>query len=698
MKKIFFFLLASTLFFASCVKQKFDEPTLASSTVDFTANTTIAALKKLHTTGGLELIKTDIIIEGTVIADDASGNFYKTIVIQDATAGIEVKINVAGLANDFPIGSKVLIKCNGLTLGDYAGLTQLGGGNMIDAKGNTVLASIEQLLIGSYIFKAGKGAVITPKVVKISDLNNSLASTLIQIDNVEFAKLSFGVPFADGTKKVIAINRNLVDCTGGTMFLRTSSFATFVNDLTPTGNGSIVGVYSTFNVDKQLYLRDLNDVSKMTNTRCDGTTGGGGTGGTGGGSTELFAIGDLRAVFTGTKTTAPANKYIKGVVISDAVNKNVQPSSCIVQGDDGKGITVRFTATHPYLLGDAIQVDVAGLEISEYNGLLQVNNVPLANAKKLGKGTLPTPKKLTIAQIIADFENVESTLVAIDNCSHTASKYGGNVILDDKTGKITLFTSSSATLTATFAADVPVSNVLNIVGIIGQYTTATANTNQIQMRNLADATKGTGGTGGGTAIVEPIGTIRSYFTGTLTKVPANKALRGVVISDKDGKNIPALNVIVQGDDGKGILVRLTGTNTFPLGELLEIDASNMELSEFNGLLQLNKIPLVNVKDLGKGVLPTPKVVTLGQLATDAESLESTLVQVKNVDFGGADKYGGTIKITDGTGTFDLFTSTSATYTAVFGADVPPTGVKTLTAIVSQFTTYQLQMRNAGDVK
>jgi Family of unknown function (DUF5689) len=697
MKKIFFFLLASTLFITSCVKQKFDEPTLADSTVDFKSNTTIAALKKLHTTGALEQIKTDVIVEGTVIADDASNNYYKTIVIQDSTAGIDVKITAASLFNDFPMGSKVLIKCNGLTLGDYFGLTQLGGGSALDTKGNIVLAGIEQALISTYVFKAGKGTVITPRVVKIADLNSNLASTLIQIDNVEFAKLHFGVPFADGPKKSTQ-NRNLVDCNGGTVFVRTSGYATFVNDLTPTGNGTIIGVYSTYNTDKQLYIRDLGDVSKMTNTRCDGTTGGG-TGGTGGTSTQEIKMGDLRAIFTGTKTTAPANKFIKGVVISDAVNKNVQPSSCIVQGADGKGITVRFTGTHPYLLGDAIQVDVAGMEISEYNGLLQVNNVPLANAKNLGKGTLPTPKKLTIAQIIADFENVESTLVAIDNCSHTATKYGGNVVLDDKTGKITLYTSSSATLTATFAADVPVSNVLNIVGIIGQYTTATGNTNQIQMRNLADATKGSGGTtGGGSANVEPIGTIRGYFTGTLTKAPANKALRGVVISDKDGKNIPTLNAVIQGEDGKGILVRFTAAHTYPLGQLLEIDASNMELSEFNGVLQLNKVPLTNVKDLGKGTLPTPKVITLGQLATDAESLESTLVQVKNVDFGGAAKYGGTIKITDGTGTFDLFTSTSATYTAVFGADVPPAGAKTLTAIVSQFTTYQLQMRNASDVK
>ena len=717
MKKIFF-LLFSVAFIASCVKQEFDkpEPTVGGgATLDFKSNTTIAELKKLHTLGGLEQITDDKIIEGTVIGNDESGNIYKSMVIQDATAGIEVKINATSLYNDFKVGTKILIKCKDLTLGDYNGLVQIGGG-LFDNNGTSALAGIEQALISTYIFKGGAGTPITPRIVKIADLTNDLASTLIQIDNAEFAALSAGVSYADGVKK-LTVNRTVNTCNnGGSIVVRTSGYANFANDLTPTGSGSIVGIYTIFGTTKQLLVRNPID-AKMTNNRCDGSTGGGG--GTGGNVTgEPISIGDVRAIFTGTKTTVTANKLISGVVISDYVNKNWNAQNCIIQGADGKGIMVRFSAAHSFALGDAIDVAAGGLELSEFNGTLQINAVPLANAKKTGAGTLPTPKKVTIAQVIGNIKTYESTLIAIDNCAHTATKFGGNVTIDDKTGKMTLFTATSVSNTATFAADVPVSTVLNLVGVAGQYATASGTTYQILMRNITDATKGTGGTvvGGGTGgsyTVEPIGTFRGYYTGATGLAPAAKGIKGIVISDLAGKNINNLNLVLQGADGRGILVRFTKAHTFPLGQSIEIDASNMELSEFNGLLQLNKVPLTNVKDNGLGTLPTPKVVTLAQLATDAEILESTLVQINNVDFAGATKFGGTVKITDGATTFDLYTQPGGTSTsgvvtpaATFAANVPPSGNKnTLTAIVSEFTTTtatakgsQLLMRNASDVK
>ena len=720
MKKIFF-LLFSVAFVASCVKQEFDKPVPTvggGASLDFKANTTIAELKKLHTLGGLEQITDDKIIEATVIGNDESGNIYKSMVIQDATAGIELKINATSLYNDFKVGTKVLVKCKDLTLGDYNGLTQIGFAG-VDFNGAPALVGIEQALITNYIFKGGAGNPITPKVIKIADLTNDLASTLIQIDNAEFAAGSFGLPYADAVKKASA-NRNVTSCVVGTIVVRTSGYANFANDLTPTGNGSIVGIFTVFGATKQLLVRSPIDVN-MIEKRCDGTAGGGGnvTG-------DPITIGEVRAIYTGTKTTVTANKLVSGVVISDAANKNWNGQNCIIQGADGKGIMIRFSAAHPFLLGDALDIAVGGLELSEFNGTLQVNAVPTTNAKKVGAGTLPAPKKVTISQVIGDIKAYESTLIAIDNCAHTAAKYGGNIIIDDKTGKMTLYTvlggtSQAGVVTppATFAAAVPVSTVLNLVGVAGQYATATGTTYQILMRNISDATKGTGGTtvgggGGGSYTVEPIGTLRGYYTGATGLVPASKGIKGIVISDFAGKNINNLNLVLQGADGRGILVRFTKAHTFPLGQSIEIDASNMELSEFNGLLQLNKVPLANVKDNGLGTLPTPKVVTLAQLATDSEILESTLVQINNIDFGGAAKFGGTVQITDdGVATFALYTQPGGTSgsgvvtpPATFAANVPPAGNKnTLTAIVAEFTTAtatakgsQLLMRNASDVK
>ncbi len=712
MKKIFFLLTSFVLIFAACVDQKFDEPELTTETADFKANATIADLKKLHTElGQFKFVKIDkdLIIEGTVIADDASGNFYKTIVIQDATAGIDIKINATGLYNDFPIGSKVLVKCKDLTLSDYNFQYQLGGG-IFDNNGKDALAGIEQALIPTYIFKNGKGT-ITPRIVKLADLTDEMTSTLIQLDNVEFSKSSY-TTFADGAKK-LTVNRPINDCNAGSILLRTSGYCSFANDVTSEKNGIVIGIYSVFGTDKQLFIRDPSDV-RFDKNRCDGTAGGGGTGGTGGSSTELLSIGDLRNSFTGTKTTVAANKYIKGVVISDKDGKNVQALNMVVQGDDGKGIMVRFTAAHSYALGDAVEIDVAGAVLDEYQSNLQVSGVTIAKSKTTGKGILPTPKKFTIADVATGIENLESTLVLIENCAHTATKYGGNIVLDDKSGsKITLYTSNTTALTATFSNDVPVSTVLNVVGIIGQFGT----TNQIQMRNLADATKGAGGGtvgggGGGATTLVSIGSIRNEYLGATTKVSSGKSIKGVVISDKDSKNVSSvLNVVLQGDDGKGIIVRFDKAATFALGESIEVNVGDLELSEFNGGLQINKVPLGNAVSKGTGTLPTPKVMTIADYVLNFENVESTLIQIKDATLTGGKYFDaargtnnstkGTLKVTDNTGTIDMYTLAAAT----FAGETPPSTAVTVTGIAGEFTAIgspakgiQISIRNASDVK
>src|SRR5689334_14604583 len=87
-------LIASIVFASisiSCNK-KFDEPP-AYVAPNIVADLTIRDLKAMHTTGKFEQITIDKTISGIVIADDRSGQFYKTIVIQDSTGGISVKLD-----------------------------------------------------------------------------------------------------------------------------------------------------------------------------------------------------------------------------------------------------------------------------------------------------------------------------------------------------------------------------------------------------------------------------------------------------------------------------------------------------------------------------------------------------------------------------------------------------------------------------
>ncbi len=261
----------------ACFKTEFDEPVLDTNSPDAKANTTIAELKKLHITpDGFDKITEDFVISGEVIMDDRSGNYYKTLVIQDATGGIEVKFNDGYLYTQFPVGRILFIKCKGLILTDYNALTQLSGGT-IEQGGVISEVGLTQAQVATNVVKGGYVTTpIAPKVVKISDINESMVSTLVRLEDVQFIKADTSKTYADPITKN-SLNRTLEDCNGKQMLLRSSGYSTFVADKTPAKKGQVVGVLSIYKKDYQFYIRDLNDVV-MTEARCG--SGGGGGGGT----------------------------------------------------------------------------------------------------------------------------------------------------------------------------------------------------------------------------------------------------------------------------------------------------------------------------------------------------------------------------------------------------------------------------------
>lgn len=470
MKK-FSFLIAITALLAigvvSCVDQTFDEPPV-TDLPQLTGNTTIDALKKKHTIGATaSKITEDLIIEGVVVADDRSGNFFENIVIQDATGGISVRMNASGLYNTFPVGSKVAVKCKNLYIGDYNGVHQLNG---------SVTDAIEDLLIPQHVLVTAKDQTVTPKVVTINSLTPADVNTLIKLENVEFATADTNQTWADGVK-LLSLNRNLQDCNGGTIIVRSSGYADFAKSKTPGKKGSLTAIYTVFGSTKQLVIRDPSDAA-MTGTRCSGA-------GTGGGG-QLMSVADLRALFKGTTLSIPADRKIKGVVISDRTAANTDTRNAIIQ-DGESGIVVRFKNNHELNLGQAVEVTVSGQELSEFNGLLQVNNIDNNLAKNNGAGQLPTPRLTSAAQILANLEKWESTLVKIRKGTFSATgTYSGSKTLTDSTGQVVVFTRSQATFSG---SALPVGKNLDVVGIVSQFTTA-----QVTPRNLNDiVVTGTGG-------------------------------------------------------------------------------------------------------------------------------------------------------------------------------------------------------------
>jgi hypothetical protein len=666
MKHHFLFLLL-ILTLSACVDRDFDIPPVPQP-VELETNASIEDLKGYFVPGSFTTIPDDLTIGAVVAADDRSGNYFRAIVVQDETGGIELRINSTGLYNDFPMGSKIFIKAKGLIISDFNGLIQLGGYTEIGTDGRPRLIGIEPALLSDYIVKGKLEGGLVAKKRNINELSSSDITTLIELEDVQFVEASLGQTFADMVNNR-SRNLNVEDCDGNVIIVRTSNFASFGGQTVPTGNGNLKAIYSVFGADKQLIVREVADVI-LTDTRCDGSDPGGGG--------ERASISEIRNLFSGSNTSLPNGKFIQGIVISDRAAENITSRNLVIQQPDDRGIVIRFDVTHGFNLNDEITIDISGLELNEFNGLLQINNVPLIRARKVGTGSI-SPIQLTIAEITSDFENLESSLVRIREA--TLSKTSGNTFslnatITDPTGSMDFFTTSYAS----FANSSLPTGELTITAIVSQGGTESAQ--QLSIRNLTDIE---GGSGGENPTPISIENLRSFYQGTSTLAPTSRFIEGIVISDRANSNITNRNLVIQELGGKGIVIRFTEVHSFNLNQILRIDVSSMEISEFNGLLQVNNVPLNKATSMGTGSL-SPKVFTIQEIQEDFENWESTLVRVEDVNLSktSGNTFSGTVLMKDSTGEIDMFTTSYSN----FADQSFPTGMVQVTGILGQGGTAQ----------
>lgn len=263
-------LVLLTLFgtLASCDKN-FDEPP-GPGDPNITPNMTIAQFKALHTTpGNLTAITQDIIISGVVVANDKSGNFYKQLFIQDTTGAIQLSLDATNLYTSYPVGRRIYVRANGLTLSDNNGTMLLGVRAMIN--GSPSLEGIPSGLIGRHIIGGSIGNTVTPLEVSFSELGtnmqNRYINALIKLREYEFQAADTARTFSDTSAYRTTTNLTIKGCDGSSVIVRTSGYANFAGVSVPNGMGDITSIYTVFGNTRQLVIRDTDDVD-FSQPRC----------------------------------------------------------------------------------------------------------------------------------------------------------------------------------------------------------------------------------------------------------------------------------------------------------------------------------------------------------------------------------------------------------------------------------------------
>ena len=269
--------LILTVAITSCVKEKFAAPPVRSETdpSGLQATMTLQAFKNryvytfAHTLDSIRPVRIvdSIILTGVINAEDRSGNFYKQLVLQDSTGGIQIKVDATGLYNEYPVGRRVFIRAKGLYLYNYLGTLEIGG--YVDTTGSQPsLGGIPSNLISSFVVKGALNVPVVPKKYTINQLDaaNQLyqQSTLIQVDSVEFIDGDLGLTYSDPYNQAFG-NINFRDRIGNTAVVRSSGYARFAAVPVAKGMGTLTGIFTIYQKSNgsfinQISIRDTSDV------------------------------------------------------------------------------------------------------------------------------------------------------------------------------------------------------------------------------------------------------------------------------------------------------------------------------------------------------------------------------------------------------------------------------------------------------
>lgn len=221
-----FFGAVAALLLTGCYDSRFGEPD--DDGEGKPATETIAALRDRYA-GTPFTVTGDIVVTGRVASCDRAENFYRTLCICDAEAGLEVMAGIDHLHNDFPVGSRVTLSLRGLAVAESRGVLQAG---RPPAAGSGYATDY----IGS---RAALGAV------------------LVRIDGVRYTPEDLSAATWAGYKR-------FTDADGNAVYTYVRRYARFADAEVPAGTVSLTGILQYDAAGDGRYILKLRDENDCT--------------------------------------------------------------------------------------------------------------------------------------------------------------------------------------------------------------------------------------------------------------------------------------------------------------------------------------------------------------------------------------------------------------------------------------------------
>jgi hypothetical protein len=216
------------------------------------SNTTIAAVRALWH-GQAAVVEQDMIVRGSVASSDMAGNFYRTLMIQDATGALELHTGLYEMHNTWPEGWRVTLRLKGLRLDVQNGILQIGAvpppwsGYPVDYLGHRVV--VEQYLVNEMI----REPVSAPEL-PAGTLRGDMCGRLVTIPGMVLAgetpssstppagPVSWAPPIPDPRYPPQSGYRKFKDAAWDSLVVHTSGYASFAAATVPSGTLALTGI------------------------------------------------------------------------------------------------------------------------------------------------------------------------------------------------------------------------------------------------------------------------------------------------------------------------------------------------------------------------------------------------------------------------------------------------------------------------
>lgn len=440
-------------------------------------NTTIAELK-LKCKQNVQQIADNVVISGVVNATDRSGNIYKSLFLEDRSGAIEFKIDKTNLDDEFPVGTNLTINCQGLHLGKYGGVVQLGG--LYQGK----LGRLPENELWKHTFVTNQTLdVQIVKLNSLNELNDKHIGRIVTINNLQFIESDLGKPYAE---RDATTNRTLTDAHEKTIVVRTSNYASFANNPLPQGSGSITAVLGKFNKDYQLQIRDLSEVN-LNNPRFEVTAPQP--------PIPNTTIAELRKKCPEKAQEITDSIAIEGVVISSDKSGNIYKKLYIDDGTGGLAISIDNKKLYEsYPVGTKLIISCIGMYLGKQYGeatLGGLNGQYVGWCTDFGTRSFVIEKDLNVTPTVTTINKIDNSmlgrLIELDQVqfktpgktyADTQQKYTTHVITDMDNNTIDLKVNSYAK----FKDKKTPEGKVNIIAILGTYN----GTKELYIRDLED--------------------------------------------------------------------------------------------------------------------------------------------------------------------------------------------------------------------